>query len=128
MPAMMVLMAATTAGTKRERRYVTELVNVTRSNIGSYTCIWISSSCFISVSCCSQKFVLYKHRPKFYVYGVCVCVYMYSIHKLITSCTSVFLMLLQIGQTYWWKGLNKEDEEFEVSFNVQACTCLLLDK
>ena len=27
-PAMMVLMAATTAGTKHERRYVTELVNV----------------------------------------------------------------------------------------------------
>ena len=104
---------------------------MSRSNVGSYTCIWISSSSFISVSCCSQKFVLYKHRPKFYVYivkiimqcidNVCVCVYMYSIHQLISSCTSVFLNLLQIGQTYWWKGLNKEDEEFEVSF-YKKCT------
>ena len=44
--------------------------------------------------------------------GLCVCVYMYSIHQLISSCTSVFLMLLQIGQTYWWKGMNKDVNEY----------------
>ena len=44
--------------------------------------------------------------------GLCVRVYMYSIHQLISSCTSVFLMLLQIGQTYWWKGLNKDVNEY----------------
>ena len=98
---------------------------MSRSNVGSYTCIWISSSAFISASCCSQKFVLYKHRPKFYVYIVkvyscsvltvfvfaCTCT-VYIVHQLISSCTSVFLMLLQIGQTYWWKGLNKDVNEY----------------
>ena len=29
-----------------------------------------------------------------------------------SSFTIVFLMLLQIGQTYWWKGLNRDLDQY----------------
>ena len=29
-----------------------------------------------------------------------------------SSFTIVFLMLLQIGQTYWWKGLNRDVDQY----------------
>ena len=29
-----------------------------------------------------------------------------------SSLTIVFLMLLQIGQTYWWKGLNRDVDQY----------------